>query len=98
MVTSNANVPGEVRPYSKNLISSNDLQDRIYLKLEQGTGGSFNDCTGFTATGTAIADQTLSALSTTNHDYATGGHHGRQQERPGRPIATGQPGVSTPQA
>jgi hypothetical protein len=73
VVTSNATVPGEVRPYSANLIAANDLEDRIFLQLEQGTGGSFNDCTGFTATGTAIADQALSTLATTNSDYATGG-------------------------
>jgi hypothetical protein len=73
VVTSNANVPGQVHPYSGNLIAASGLENRIYLKLEHGTGGSFNDCTGFTATGTAIADQTLSTLATTNHDYASGG-------------------------
>lgn len=73
VVTSNADVAGEVRPYSENLLAANNLEDRIFLQLEQGTGGSFNDCTGFTPTGTAIADQPLSTLATANADYATGG-------------------------
>ncbi|MEV4688998.1 hypothetical protein [Microbacterium sp. LWH3-1.2] len=73
VVTSNATVPGEVRLYSDNLLSANGLEDRIFLQVEQGTGGSFNDCTGFSAAGAAIADQPLSTLATTHADYATGG-------------------------
>jgi hypothetical protein len=73
VVTANSDVAGEVRPYSENLIIANGLEGGIFLKLEQGSGGSFNDCTGFTPTGTAIPEQTLATMAATNHDYATGG-------------------------
>ena len=73
VVTANSDVAGEVRPYSENLIAANGLEGRIFLKLEHGTGGSFNNCTGFTAAGTAITEQTLLTMAATNHDYATAG-------------------------
>jgi hypothetical protein len=75
VVTSTANVVGEVRSYVTNLASSGAaLGDRITFKLEAGTGGSFNDCTGFVPSGTADPAAPISAVATARHDYATGGH------------------------
>jgi hypothetical protein len=73
VVTSNSNAAGEVRVHSENLVAASGLAGRIFLKLEQGTGGSFNDCTGFTAGGTSITELPLSTMAASNHDYATGG-------------------------
>jgi hypothetical protein len=73
VVTSGSNVPGEVRAYTQNLISAKGLEDRIFFDLEQGTGGSFNDCTGFTPTANNVPEMSLAALSTANRDFATGG-------------------------
>ena len=73
VVTSQSNVPGEVRSYTQNLISAKGLEDRIFFDLEQGTGGSFNDCTGFTPTANNVPEMSLAALSTANRDFATGG-------------------------
>jgi hypothetical protein len=75
VVTSTATVPGEVRSYVTNLSTSGAaLADRITFKLEAGTGGSFNDCTGFTPIGATEVANPLSTVATSRHDYATGGH------------------------
>jgi hypothetical protein len=73
VVTSQSNVPGEVRAYSQNLVTSKGLENRIYFDLEQGTGGSFNDCSGFTPTANQVPELPLSQLATVNRDFATGG-------------------------
>jgi hypothetical protein len=74
VVTSGSTVPGEVRSYTQNLQSSGQgLADRILFKVEQGTGGTFDDCTGFTPAPGALPAQSLTTLSQVNRDYATGG-------------------------
>ncbi|MDQ5862292.1 MAG: hypothetical protein M3536_08515 [Actinomycetota bacterium] len=73
VVTSQSNVPGEVRVYTQNLITSKGLEDRIFFDLERGTGGSFNDCTGFTPTANTIPELPLATLASVNRDFATGG-------------------------
>lgn len=74
VVTSNSTVPGEVRSYVQNLATSAvGLEEHITLNVERGTGGTFNDCTGFTPIGSAPEPYSLKELSTANHDYATGG-------------------------
>ena len=83
VVTSGSNVPGEVRAYTQNLISSKGLENRIKFDLEQGTGGSFNDCTNFTPTANKIPAMTIAALSTANRDFATGGAAWKTAGAPG---------------
>lgn len=74
VVTSNANVAGEVRAYVANLSSSaQGLQDRIKFRVEKGVGGTFDDCTGFVADPGALPAAPLSTLAMVNKDYATGG-------------------------
>lgn len=74
VVTSGSNVAGEVRAYVQNLSpSAQGLENHITLLVEKGTGGSFNDCTGFTPTPGALPAQPLSTLAQVNSDYATGG-------------------------
>ncbi|GIG19286.1 hypothetical protein Cch01nite_00100 [Cellulomonas chitinilytica] len=74
VVKSTSTVAGEVRTYVQNLsASAQGLQDRIIFKVEQGTGGSFNDCTGFVADAGTYPAASLTAMSQANHDYATGG-------------------------
>ncbi|KNH23202.1 hypothetical protein ACU18_00160 [Arthrobacter sp. ZBG10] len=73
VVTSQSNVAGEVRAYTQNLVTSKGLENRIFFDLEQGTGGSFNDCTGFTPTANTVPELPLSTLATVNRDFATGG-------------------------
>ena len=73
VVTSTANISGEVRAYVENLSDSSNLADHITLKVERGTGGNFNDCTGFTPDPGALPPQSLTTLSEVNYDFATGG-------------------------
>jgi hypothetical protein len=73
VVTSQSNVRGEVRAYTQNLITSRGMEDRIYLDLEQGTGGSFNSCTGFAPIANTVPELPLSTLATVNKDFGTGG-------------------------
>lgn len=74
VVTSGSNVPGEVRAYVMNLSeSAQGLEKYIKLDVEQGTGGSFNDCNGFNVVPDAVPAAPLSTLASVNRDYATGG-------------------------
>ncbi|MFJ4029044.1 hypothetical protein ACIPWF_16845 [Paenarthrobacter sp. NPDC089989] len=73
VVTSNSNVPGQVRSYTQNLIADRGLEGRVFFDLEQGTGGSFNDCTGFTPTANTVPELPISTLAANVRDYATGG-------------------------
>lgn len=75
LVTSNSTVAGEVRAYVQNLAGSgaSGLEDRIKLQVERGTGGNFNDCTGFAPVPGALPAQSLSTLAQVNSDYASGG-------------------------
>ena len=73
VVTSQSNVPGEVRAYTQNLISAKGLENRIFFDLEQGTGGSFNDCAGFTPTANTVPSLPISTLASVNSDFASGG-------------------------
>ncbi|MFW0774322.1 hypothetical protein ACLRGI_14250 [Paenarthrobacter nitroguajacolicus] len=83
VVTSNANVAGEVRAYTQNLIADRGLEDRIFFDLEQGTGGSFNDCTGFTPIANTVPELPISTLAAQNRDFATGGSSWQTAGAPG---------------
>ncbi len=83
VVKSQSNVPGEVRAYTQNLISSKGLENRIYFDLEQGTGGSFNDCDGFTPIANTVPELPISALASVNRDFATGGASWQTAGNPG---------------
>jgi hypothetical protein len=83
VVTSQSNVEGEVRAYTQNLITSRGLEDRIFFDLEQGTGGSFNDCTGFTPTANTVPELPLSELAAVNRNFETGGASWETEGTPG---------------
>lgn len=73
VVTSNSNVPGEVRTYVEDLLKDRNLENHIKISMEKGTGGSFNDCTGFTPdSGAAPITGTLAQLAAADTDWATG--------------------------
>jgi hypothetical protein len=73
VVTSNSTVPGVVKLYQTSLVESGQgLDDRIKMSIEEGTGGSFNDCTGFTPVGTQPPFAALGVIPAV--DYATGIH------------------------
>jgi hypothetical protein len=71
VVTSNSNVAGEVRTYVEDLLADRGLENQIKITLEMGTGGSFNDCAGFTPIATT-ATGTLAQLAAADYDWASG--------------------------
>ncbi|GAA4660768.1 hypothetical protein [Arthrobacter cryoconiti] len=84
VVTSNSSVAGEVRTYIQNLAKSpQGLDDHLKMTMELGTGGTFNDCTGFTPTSAPIVAQPLSTLATANGDFAHGGTSWQTAGTPG---------------
>lgn len=87
VVTSNSTVPGEVRSYVQNLsTSSPGLADHLLLRVERGTGGSFDSCAGFQAAQPSMEAQPMSTLAQNYNSFATGGQAW---------TTTGTPGEST---
>lgn len=73
VVTAPAGLAGLVKTYVMNPVSGG-LQNNITMVIEQGTGGTFADCTangGFTATATE-AVQPLATLFVDHATYGTG--------------------------
>ncbi len=70
VVTSESTIPGEVRVYVGNL-GAHGLENNILVGMETGTGGSFNDCTGFNPTGNLPA-VSLADIAANDYSYATG--------------------------
>lgn len=74
-VTANATSPGTVKAYVVNPVTSTtNLESRVKVTVNAGTGGSFADCAGFTpfTTGNPVVSQLpLSTLAGAN-SYANG--------------------------
>ncbi|CAB4362493.1 MAG: hypothetical protein F2681_12775 [Actinobacteria bacterium] len=73
-VTSTANVAGNVKLYLASKTATASLDTYLKFTVQQGTGGDFSTCTGFTADltgGTIINNQTLAAAALANTSYAT---------------------------
>lgn len=77
VVTAKSPAPGEVRAYVQNLTpSAQGLEKHILLEVTKGTGGSFNDCSGFTADPPdplAPGPLPLDVIAANRSDFATGG-------------------------
>lgn len=71
-VTANASVPGVVKAYAINPITSAArLEDHIKVSVNYGTGGGFDSCAGFTSAGVSIPEMSLTTLAGFNN-YANG--------------------------
>jgi hypothetical protein len=71
-VTTNATVPGVVKGYAVNPVASGvGLENYIKVTVDEGTGGSFGSCSGFSASSTVIPTMTLGTLATFSN-YANG--------------------------
>ncbi|MDQ1536235.1 MAG: hypothetical protein QOE58_628 [Actinomycetota bacterium] len=65
-------VPGVVKMYSGELVT-NGLQDYVDVTIDQGIGGSFSDCTGFSVDPAATEDsQTLQSLFSSHTSFSSG--------------------------
>ncbi|QKS17477.1 hypothetical protein HUN59_15820 [Curtobacterium sp. Csp2] len=74
-VTSSGSLPSAVKLYTSSLTSQKDLAANITMTVDQGTGGGFGSCDGFTALATGasvIPATTLSTLGTNTTTFATG--------------------------
>lgn len=87
VVTSNSTVAGEVRTYVEDLVKSRGLEDHILISMETGSGGSFDDCTGFTPTSnTPPTTGTLAQLAAADTDWATGANAWATAGTPGETM------------
>ena len=64
--------PAGVRLYSGGYSDSGDLDTYLNLTVEEGTGGSFGNCTGFAVENSIVSGKTLSDFDTSSTDYASG--------------------------
>ncbi len=74
-VTSTGSLASAVKLYGTNYSTTNALAGSINLKVEQGTGGSFGSCTGFTAqssNGTLFNDTLTNFAAKTNFSNGLG--------------------------
>lgn len=71
-VTATSDVPGVVKVYLQSLTAAG-LENNITISVEQGTGGTFGDCAGFTSEPTPAIEpvQTLAAMSAAHGLYTT---------------------------
>jgi hypothetical protein len=65
--------PTVVRLYSGGLVDSGNFGDWLNVTIDEGTGGTFGDCSGFTEddAGAEFAD-TLTQLDALHTDYGSG--------------------------
>ena len=64
--------PSGVVVYSGGYTDSGDFGTYLNLTIDEGTGGSFGDCTGFTFESTIQSGDTLAAFDGASTNYATG--------------------------
>jgi len=63
--------PDDVRLYSGGLTDSGNLASDLDLVVEEGSGGDFSTCAGFSPTAT-IVSTTVAGFDAANTGYATG--------------------------
>ncbi len=64
--------PLGVKLYSGGYTDSGDLATNLNLTIEEGSGGSFGNCTGFSLENTIESGGTLADFNTTHTNYASG--------------------------
>ena len=64
--------PGAVKIYSGGYTDSGDFADHLNITIEEGTGGSFGNCTGFTSQNTIENGGTLTNFDTSHTSYVSG--------------------------
>lgn len=74
VVTYNGTVadPAAVKLYSGGDTDTGTLGDYLNVTIEEGTGGSFSSCSGFTPENIILKAVTFSTFTTTNINYSTG--------------------------
>ncbi|MFJ7288137.1 hypothetical protein ACQXVK_02655 [Curtobacterium sp. AB451] len=73
-VTSTGTLPSTVKLYGTNPATTNALATNINLTVEQGTGGGFGSCTGFTPASTSgtLYSGTVGGFGSASTNFASG--------------------------
>lgn len=73
-VTYQGNIPdpSRVSVYSGGYTDSGDFATYLNLTIEEGTNGTYGDCTGFTSVNTIESGGTLAAFDSAHTNYANG--------------------------
>jgi hypothetical protein len=74
VVSTATSISGEVRTYFLNPVASQSglMEQHLLITESMGTGGTFNNCTGYTPATTFLTGATLASLPVANGNYATG--------------------------
>jgi hypothetical protein len=64
--------PSAVKVYSGGFTDSGSLASYLNLTIEEGTGGTFGSCTGFSVQNTIVSSGTLADFHSTRTSYANG--------------------------
>ena len=64
--------PSAVKIYSGGYTDSGDFGDYLNLTIDEGTGGSFGNCTGFVLGNSIESGGTVADFDTTHTNYASG--------------------------
>ncbi len=64
--------PAAVKMYSGGFTDSGDFADYLNITIEEGSGGTFGNCTGFTLANTIESGGTLTAFNTAHTNYGNG--------------------------
>lgn len=73
-VTSEGSLPSDIKLYASDVEQTRDLGSHVTLTIEEGTGGGYGTCDGFSAApehGELYSD-TLGGFGSTHKSYATG--------------------------
>jgi len=70
-VTSTGSLASQVRLYADDVSGTAGLADHLVLRVEQGTGGGYGTCDGFTSQST-VFDGRLSDFTGTHSSYGSG--------------------------
>ncbi|NII40741.1 hypothetical protein E9228_001377 [Curtobacterium flaccumfaciens] len=71
-VTSTGSLASTVKLYGTNPVTTKDLASNISITIEQGTGGGFGSCSGFTAAGAPAYTGTLAGFGSAATGFSTG--------------------------
>jgi hypothetical protein len=64
--------PSGVKLYSGGYTDTGTFADHLNLTVEEGTGGTVDDCTGFGSEAVIVTAQPLSAFDAARFDYGSG--------------------------
>ena len=70
VVTATPTVASTVKTYVQSL-QADGLENNVFVSMQQGSGGSFGDCTGFVPAGDTVTSMTLVSAATYN-SFANG--------------------------